>query len=118
MFSFLNNIAVSFISKKNRFAKLIEYFFLLMPSLLAISGNMFIVIICCPACNDITFEIKLSLLIKPFFLHIQKSGKNCKCMKNKESHEHEIKSFFHIFKKTFSCQNLSQAQKQVFKNVM
>ena len=40
--------------------------------LLEILGNMCIVILCCPDCDVINFEINLIFLIKTFFLHDQK----------------------------------------------
>ena len=42
------------------------------PLLLEILSNMCIVIICCPVCDVINFEIKHSFLIKTFYIHNQK----------------------------------------------
>ena len=43
-----------------------------LPLLPEIFGNMCILLICCPVCDDIIFEINLSFLIKLVFLHNQK----------------------------------------------
>ena len=53
--------------------------------LLEILGNMCIVIICCPVCDVINFEINQSFLIKPFFFITKMSGQKCKYLKNEKS---------------------------------
>ena len=50
-------------------------FIIWLPLLLAIMGNMCIVIIRDPVCNVINFQIKLGFLIKPFSHMIKKSQK-------------------------------------------
>ena len=52
---------------------------------LKISGNMCIVIICCPVPDVISFEIKYSFLIKPFFYITKKSEQKCQYLKNEKS---------------------------------
>ena len=49
---------------------------------------MCIVIICCPDCDVINLEIKLSLLIKPFSYMTKKSGQKCKCLENEKNKKH------------------------------
>ena len=68
-----------------------------LPLLLQILGNMCIVIIFCPVCDVINFEINHSFFIKPFFYITKKSGQKCKHLKNKKSFKHEIKNIFHHF---------------------
>ena len=72
-------------------------FFTWLSLLLEILGYMCIVIICCPVCDVIYFQINLSFLIKPFFYITKKSGQKCKYLKNEKSFKHEIKTIFHHF---------------------
>ena len=51
---------------------------------LEIFGNMYIVIICFLVCDIISFEIKLSFLIKPFSYMTKKSGRKLKYLQNKK----------------------------------
>ena len=44
-----------------------------LPLLWEISGNMCITIVCEPGYDVMNFEVNLIFLIKPFFLHGQKS---------------------------------------------
>ena len=60
-----------------------------LPLLLKILGNICTVIICCPVCDVINFEINHSLinlisliLIGPFFYVTKNSGQKCKYLKN------------------------------------
>ena len=41
-------------------------------------------IICCPSCDVITFEINFSLLFKPFSYTIKKSRQKCKYLENEK----------------------------------
>ena len=67
------------------------------PLLFEISGNMFIVILCFPACDAINFKIYLSFPVKPFFYITKKSGKNFKYLRKENSFSDDIKTFI-IFK--------------------
>ena len=58
---------------------------------LQILGNMCIVIISCPVCDVINFEIKLNFLIKSFSYIAKKSGWKLIFLENKKSFQHEIK---------------------------
>ena len=58
---------------------------------------MYIVIIYFPVCDAISFEIKLSFLIKPFFFMTTKSGQKFKYLQNEKSFLGEKKKFI-IFK--------------------
>ena len=69
--------------------------------ILAILGNMCIVIICCSVCEVINLEINRSPLIKPFFYITKKSRQKYKYIKNEKSFYHEIKSIFHHFQRDF-----------------
>ena len=59
---------------------------------------MCIAIVFKPACDVIKFEIKLIILIKPFFYMIKKSRQKLKYIENEKSFRGEIKSIFTIFK--------------------
>ena len=48
-------------------------------------GNMFIVIICCPVCEALNFEINHSFLIELFFLHCQSQDKNVNISRTKRA---------------------------------
>ena len=52
---------------------------------LEIISDMCIVIICCPVCDVINFEINHGFLIKPFFYTAKKSGQKCKYRKNEKN---------------------------------
>ena len=45
-----------------------------LPLLLEILGNMFIVNICYPVCDDIIFKINLNSVVKPFSNMSRKVG--------------------------------------------
>ena len=66
--------------------------------LLEILGNKCIVMIWCPVCEVINFEINLSSLIKPFSYMTKKSEQKCKYPQNK-------KKFFIIFKRLSVVRN-------------
>ena len=52
---------------------------------------MYTVIICCPVCTVINFEINLSCLIKSFIYITKKSRQKCKYLKNeKEKKKNKI----------------------------
>ena len=55
------------------------------PFFLEVSGNMCIIIVCCPVCDVINFEIYLSFFTKPFSLLTQNSEQKLKYTKNKKS---------------------------------
>ena len=60
-------------------------FIVWLPFLLEILDNICIVIICCPVCDAINFEINHSFLIKPIFYIKKKLGQKCKDLKNEKS---------------------------------
>ena len=60
-------------------------FIVWLPLLFEISGNIFTVTVCYPVWNAINFEFFPSLLIKPFFHIIKKSGQKCEYLKNENS---------------------------------
>ena len=60
-------------------------FIVWLSLLLAILGRMCIVVIFCPACGAIKFEINLKLLIKSFFYITKRSKQKCKYLKNEIS---------------------------------
>ena len=58
---------------------------------------MYTVIICCPVCTVINFEINLSCLIKSFIYITKKSGQKCKYLKNeKEKKKNKILKTLHF----------------------
>ena len=60
---------------------------------------MCIIIICFPVAGVISFETKLTFLIKSFFLHGQKSqGKKKNILRTKRVFTVEPKAFFIIYK--------------------
>ena len=59
---------------------------------------MCITIVFKPACDVIKFEIKLIILIKPFFYMTKMSRQKLKYIENEKSFRGEIKSIFTIFK--------------------
>ena len=65
-----------------------------LPLLLAILGNLCIMIICFPVCDIINFETNLSFLIKLFLYITKKSGQNCKQLKKKAALVMKQKVFF------------------------
>ena len=73
-------------------------FIIWLPLLLEILCNMCIATICLPGCDVINFEIKLILLITPFFTMTKKSRQNFKYFENEKSFKGEIKSIFHYLK--------------------
>ena len=56
-----------------------------LPFFLEILDNMCIVIICCPACDVINFEINHNFPIKPFFYETKKSGRKCNISRTKRA---------------------------------
>ena len=70
-------------------------FVLWLPLLLEISGNICLVFVYYPVCDVVNFEINLSFFVK-LFSYMTKKKKISR-------------SIFHHFKRTFSCQKLSQA---------
>ena len=59
--------------------------------------NIYIVTICCLVCDVISFEINLSILIKPFFYITKKSEQKCKYFKNERAFNMKYKVFFLSF---------------------
>ena len=59
-------------------------FIVWFPLLLEILDNICNVIICCPVCDDINFEINLNFHFKPFFYITKKSGQKCKHLKSEK----------------------------------
>ena len=60
-------------------------FHCLIVSLLEISDNMFIVIVCYSVCDVMKFEIYLSSFIKPFYYMIRNSEQKMKYLKNENN---------------------------------
>ena len=52
---------------------------------LEILGNMCIVIICCPGCDVISFEVNYNFLTNPRFYLPEKSGQKCKYLNKEKS---------------------------------
>ena len=86
-----------------------------LPLLLEILVNMCIAIICQPSCDVINFEINLTFLIKPFSYMTRKSREKFTYLESEKSFHGEIKSIFHLFKRAFRCQKLSQTLECAFK---
>ena len=63
---------------------------------------MFIAIVCKPGYDVMDFEVEPIFLIKPFFLHDQKSRQKLKYLENENSSQDEIKSIFCNFQKAFN----------------
>ena len=81
--------------------------FILLTDRISFSGYLYflrywtiyeLLLFCFPACDVISFEIKFSFLIKPFFYITKKSEQKYKYLKKKKSFKHKIKSIFIIFK--------------------
>ena len=87
------------------------------PLFLEMLVNISIAIACWPDCDAIDFEINLIFLIKPFSYTTKKSRQKFKYLENERSFYREIKSIFHHFYKTFSCQKLHQTLECAFKHV-
>ena len=68
---------------------------------------MCIVIVCCPVCGVIDFEIYLSFLIKPLAYMTKKSEQKCKYLKNSISQASKVKqkAFFIILKGLLAARN-------------
>ena len=47
--------------------------------------DMFVLIICCPVCDVINFEINYSFVTKSFFYITKKSRQKCEYVKNEKS---------------------------------
>ena len=92
-------------------------FIVWLPVILELLDNIFIEIICFPGCDVINFEINLTFLIKLFFYITKKSRHKFKYLQNEKSFSGEIKSIFHLFKRAFSRQNLSQTRECAFKHL-
>ena len=83
--------------------------------LLEILGNMCIATVCFPGFDIIKFEINLTFLIRLLVKMTKKSRQKFKYLENEKSFQGEIKSIFYHFKRTFSCQKLSQTVECAFK---
>ena len=77
--------------------------------------NMCIAFVCQPGCVVIDFEVNLIFLIKPFSYITKMPIQKFKYLENKKSFKGEIKNIFHLFKRAFRCQKLSQTLECVFK---
>ena len=77
---------------------------------------MCIVIVCYPVCDIMHFEIYLSFFIKPFFNTAKSSEQKLKYLKNEKVIYGEKKIIFRHFKRTVSCQKLSQTWECAFNN--
>ena len=88
-----------------------------LPLLLEILGNICITIARKPGCDVIKFEINIIFLIKPLCYMTKKSRQNLKYLENEKSFWREIKSIFHHFQRTFSCQKLCQTWECTFNNL-
>ena len=73
-----------------------------LPLLLKIVNNTSIVIIYCPVCDVIDFEIDQIFLIELFFYLTKKLGQNYKDLKKKRSFSQEIKNIFHHYQRAFT----------------
>ena len=60
------------------------------------------------------FEINIIFLIKPFLDMTEKSRQKVKNLENEKNFQVEIKSIFHHFYRTSSCQKLSQTWERAF----
>ena len=60
-------------------------FIVCFPLLCEIMGNICIAIVCKPGCDVMNFEVSLIFLIKPFFLHGQKSWQKLKYLENEKN---------------------------------
>ena len=69
-----------------------------LPSRFEMLDNMCIVIISCPGCDVINFEINLSFLIKPFFYLTNRKGQKSKYLRMKRATNMKQKAFFINFK--------------------
>ena len=67
-----------------------------------------------PGCDIINFKINLIFLIKSFLYITKKTRQKLKYLENEKSFYSEIKKNFHHFKRTFSCQKLSQTLECAF----
>ena len=76
-----------------------ELIIALLPLLLEILGNMYIVIICLLGCDAINFEINCIFLIKSFSYMFKNSWQNFKDLKNKKCFWHEKKHFLSFLKR-------------------
>ena len=80
-------------------------FFVWLPLLLEILGNMHTAIVCFPGFDVINFEINLTFLIKWLFYMTKNSRQKFEYLENKKSLGGEIRSIFHYFHRAFSGQN-------------
>ena len=69
-----------------------------LPLLLEILGNMYIIVICCPVCDILSFEINHSFLIKLFFYITKSQDKNVNISRTKRALNMKWKIFFIVFK--------------------
>ena len=72
-----------------------------------ISGHMCVAIVSFSGCDFMNFETNVIFLMKPFFYMTKKSRQKLKYLENKEDLQAEVKSIFHHFQWTFSCQTSS-----------
>ena len=79
-------------------------FIVWLPLHREILGSMCVITVYWPGCDVVNFEIKLLLLIKPFFLLDQK----VKTKRKRKEILRWIKSIFYQFSRAFSCQKFSQ----------
>ena len=79
-----------------------------LPLLLEILGNVYIVIIYCPVCDVINFEINYSFLIKPFFYVTKNSGQKFNYVR--EDLLTWNKNHFSSFLKGFRLSEIPQAR--------
>ena len=73
-------------------------FIVWLPFLLEMLGNMCALIICCPFCDVIDFEINHSPLIKTFSCITKISEKNVNISRTKRAFNMKLKVFFVLFK--------------------
>ena len=87
-------------------------FIVWLSLLFEISGNMFIVIVCCPVCDVMNFEIYLSLSSR-FPKWPKRQNKNLNITRTKRAFKAALKSIFHHFKRAFRCQTWQSCTKNV-----
>ena len=90
-------------------------FIIWLPLLFKTLGNMCIKIVCQSGCDVIKFEINLIFSIISFRYMTKKSRQKFKYLEKEKSFWGEIKNFFIILKRAFSCQKVSQTCECTFK---
>ena len=68
------------------------------------------IVICCPGCEVINFEIKLAFLFKPFSYMTKKLEQKFKYLQNGKSFLVEIKIVFHHFKAFSAARNFLRTE--------